>query len=1191
MRGSLTGLPAVGGRDGEDAVRHDRATAAGVAGGRVNEPGDPGVPGRTFVGRARELAELRAAIADAGAGRGRLVLIAGAAGIGKTRLAGELQVLAEAAGMQASWARCWDGGGAPAFWPWTVLLRPLLASTDAAAVAARLGLAAAPLVHLVPELRAQRTPVPAPPPPGAFDSERARFPLFDAVARVLRELAQDRPLLLLFDDLHAADEASLLLLRFVARDLHGARLLIAATLRERDPDIDPATAQLLARLGRAGTHLPLAGWSEEETAQFVTAASGTAPPPGFIARLQELTEGNPFFVDEIVRLRLAAGGGRLPPAPGGPLPGSIRATIEEHLRRLPAASREALELAAVIGREFDFAVLRAALEVDAAALLAALAPAQAAGVVSERQAAPRFAFAHALIRETLYTGLAEDVRRRAHARIGAALEQLTAGDCEPHLDALAHHFAQAAPAGTAAQAVTYAVRAAEHAATMFAFEAAEHHLERALQLQALLPAPEARATLLLRLQLGEMQGAAWALERARATFIAAADQARRLGEREAFARAALGVAGLGFGVPRGTVDAGIVALLEEALAGLDADSALWARVAARLAVELHFSAEAERRDVLSRAAIDTARRGGDTATLAAVLSARHFAVWDSAEVEERLALAAEGVQLADACGDVDLGLQHRVWRLVDLWEIGDVTTFDREFDIFARRAEARRTPKFLGFAAALRGLRALWAGRFEDAIALSQAAMALGERVGDRANFASVAVQIFVARRAQDRLAEIEPLVRLWAERTPALAASRCLLAILCADLEHTAEARLAYEHLVADDLVSLQCRNALVPLLPYLAELCVQFRDTRRAPLLYRHLLGLAGRNLGLGPNVVFGPASHSLAVLADLLGQHAEAERHFTRAAEEATRAQAPPWLAAIQLDHGAALLARGEAGRAAPLLQSAAEIATALGMARISARLARLPRPPAVEADAATTALAAGGEGGSIAGPSAGREGPRRVVPFPARPAARAAARAPAEGQFRREGEYWTIGIGTDVVRLRDTSGLRYLAELLRRPGVDVPAVTLASTLQAPPDTGPAHADAAAHQAGLTAAEHGGSEGLLDAQARAAYTRQLAGLREQLDEARAHNDAGRIEALEREIAFLSRELARAVGLDGRDRPGSTRAERARLNVTRAIRAAIRRLAGASRDLGLYFETTIRTGTFCSFTPDPRLPVRWSF
>lgn len=1155
----------------------------------------PAGTGRTFVGRERELAELQAGLQDALAGRGRVFLIVGEAGIGKTRLVAQLQAGIEPGTARVSWARCWEGDGAPAFWPWTVLLRHVARGLDDARLRAALRARADLVAHLLPELRERFPDLAHPTAPPGLDSEHARFPLFDAVAGFLRQVAETMPLVIVLDDLQAADDASLLLLSFLARDLHGAHLLIVGTCRETPPGPESERTRLLGGIGRAGVRLPLAGWDRDETARFVSAAAGAAAPPALVEPLHALTDGNPFFVDEIVRLLLAEGGGRLPETLALRLPSSIRATIHERLRPLTPACIRALEAAAVIGREFDLATLRAATDDDGPALLEALAAAEAASVIVRRRSAvPSYGFAHALTRETLYEAMSSDLRMGLHQRVGEALERLHAADLGPHLDALAHHFAHAASSAAAAKAIAYDVRAAERASGMLAYEAAVRHLERALQAHALLTAPDADAALALRLQLGEMQAAAWTNEPARASFQLAAEQARRLGRPQALARAALGVAGLGFGLPRGVVDAENVALLEEALRGLPESDPLWPRVAVRLAVELHFSADAERRETLSQAAVAAARRLPDVATLAYVVNARHFAVWDSAEVEERLALADEAVRLADRIGEPELALQGRTWRLMDLWEIGDVTGFDREYETYARLADARRAPKFLGFAAALRGLRLLWAGKFDEAVAHSETVLELGQRIGDRAAFMSIGIQVFVARRAQGRLAEIEPMVRLGVEQAPAIPAPRCMLALLHTDLGHEADARREYELLAADDFVALQRRNVLHPLLPYLAEIAVALGDTRRAAILYRSLLPFAGRNMGLGPHVIFGPSSHALGLLAAELGQWADAERHFRNAIDEATRAQGPAWLAAIECDYGAALLARGDAARAEPLLRSARAAAERLGMGLIRNRLAAVESAEVPQREPVSAAVAAAGESGrGVAAPRDGGNG--RVLRFPVKAGVRAVAArppGPQEGQFRREGEYWTIGIGHDVVRLRDTSGLRYLAALLRQPDAELHALLLAGAEQGGPlATGTATGEVAARQAGLAVDEAAEAHELLDEQARAAYRRQLTDLREHLAEAERFNDRDRCEALGREIEFLSRELARAVGLHGRARPGSTRAERARLNVTRAIRSAIRRIGAANRDLGLYFDTTIRTGAFCVYNPDPRVPVSWTF
>jgi tetratricopeptide (TPR) repeat protein len=1154
---------------------------------------------RLFIGRERELAELQAGVADAVGGRGRLFLLVGEAGIGKTRLATEVQTTACAAGAQVRWARCWEGGGAPAFWPWSMLLRALARECPDSTVAA--ALAAGPAAtQLAPELRLRAPNLPPPAEGSGLDSEHARFPLFEAVASVLRHLADAHPLVLVLDDLHAADHASLLLLAFLARDLHDARVLLIGTYRDIEAQQDGERARLLTGIGRAGHRLPLGGWGEDEVTRYVAGACGTTPAAELIRALHRVTEGNPFFVDEIVRLLIAEGGGRLPARFALRIPRSIGATIRERLRPFPPPLQRALAAAAVIGRDFDLATVREACASDTDSLLDGLGQAEAAGVVQRLPGVlGRYSFTHALIRETVYSDLAPTERAGWHLCVGEALERLHTADLEPHLDALAHHFALAAgQAGDIGKAIVYSVRAARHAANLLAFEEATRHYECALQVQALQVPLDQATQLMLRLGLGEMQAAAWNLPAARATLLSAADLARRLEQPDAFARAALGFAGLGFGLPRGVVDADIVALLEESLQQLgERRDAIWARAAVRLAVELHFSAEAERRDALSRYAVDTARRLDDPATLAYVINARHFAVWSTAEHDERLALADEAIRLAERVRDPDLLLQARTWRLLDLAEIGDSIGFDRELESYERLSEQRRLPKYLALVLALHGLRALWMGQFDAAIGHAEAALALGERVGDRASFMSVSVQIFFARRAQGRLAELEPIARALAEQYTTIPATRCALALLYAELGRTEEARREYERLAADDFVSLQNRNILHPLLPLLGELCVVLDDRRRAPILYRQLLPFAGRVMGLGPNVLIGPASHTLGTLAGVLEQWDRAEQHFESALEETARMQAPVWRAHVEYDYARCLVACGALERADELAAAAAARARGLGMPPLLARAGAL-RARCADATPEDTQRAAVGARDSAAPSPAlasGKDSGARVLRFPVKGAGRVAATRSGNAHdclLRCEGEYWTVGYDGDVLRLRSTSGLRYLAHLLRHPGREFHALDLAALERAPDATAPS--PLAAEQAaelGLPVAQGSAGEELLDPRARAAYKEQLDDLRDQLEEAQRFNDHARATRVQGEIDFLARELARAVGLHGHARPGASRAERARLNVTRAIKSAMRRIDENHHELGLYLTTTIKTGLYCSYTPDPRLTVHWVF
>jgi hypothetical protein len=189
------------------------------------------------------------------------------------------------------------------------------------------------------------------------------------------------------------------------------------------------------------------------------------------------------------------------------------------------------------------------------------------------------------------------------------------------------------------------------------------------------------------------------------------------------------------------------------------------------------------------------------------------------------------------------------------------------------------------------------------------------------------------------------------------------------------------------------------------------------------------------------------------------------------------------------------------------------------------------------------------------------------------------------FRREGEYWTVVFAQDAFRLRDAKGLRYLAKLLAEPGREfhvLDLVTEAPTAPKRPADGETRADARADALG-----HAGE--LLDAKAKEAYRRRLAEIEEELSDAEAMGDADRAERARGEREFLAAELAAAVGLGGRDRVAASASERARLNVTRAIRSALGRMHEHSPALGRHLSVAVRTGTFCCYEPDPRVPVDW--
>jgi len=324
------------------AVVHPALAAPQLAlTGRAERPDRP-----AFVGRRAERAGLLAALDHALGGQGQLVLLGGEAGIGKTRLAEEVCAEARSREARVAWGRCREGAGAPAYWPWRQALRGYAAGRPPAEVAAELGPEVGELAQLLPELgelEGSRRP------PAEPDPEMARFRLFDAMTACLRSAAAARGLVVVLDDLHWADRASLLLLGFVAGELPDTRLLLVGTYRDVEVDRRHPLSGTLAELFRtpATSYVALSGLERADVGRFIAGVTGADPAADLVAAVHDQTEGNPYFVGELVRLlaaehRLEAAG-----LAGAGVPEGIRHVIGRRLNRLPDAVTGSLSVACV----------------------------------------------------------------------------------------------------------------------------------------------------------------------------------------------------------------------------------------------------------------------------------------------------------------------------------------------------------------------------------------------------------------------------------------------------------------------------------------------------------------------------------------------------------------------------------------------------------------------------------------------------------------------------------------------------------------------------------------------------------------------------------------------------------------------------------------------------------------------------
>ena len=1109
-----------------------------------------------FVGRVREVEILESALRAALDGHGSIVALAGEPGIGKTRLAEEIAARASGAGALVLWGKCWETGGARAFWPWVQVVRTYAREVDERELHEAFGPAWAEVSVIVPELRGETPSRPSVP---AIDSEHARFVLFDAMAGCLARAARRRPLVLVLDDLHAADLPSLLLLQFVAKALHRDRVLILGAHREAEVRRRPDAARVIADLARSGTTIPLRGLADGETQHLLSAAFAVEVGASTVATLQTMTGGNPFLIEEVAHVLVAERRiDRLTSLDGASvLPVHARELVRHRLDLLPAPAHETLRVAALIGQEFGLRMLQTVCGLTEGVVLERLREPIADGLVLAAPEGTRYRFVHALVRETLTDELSATERLALHRAVGEAIETVHGPHLEPYFGSLSHHFVRAAPAGDGERAVRYAAAAGEYALRVLAYEDAALHYEGALEALHFVPAPavERRAELLLGLGTCHLKAAD--LEGARRAFGEAAAIARTLGRPDLLGRAALGFAPwTAYGR---TSDSG-ARLLEEALGAQGAvDSPLRAELLARLAHVLDGTGarwSRERVIALSREATAIARRVGERRSLARTLFVARWVDWDPASFAERHGMTEEMLAVAQQLDDRDLAVLAAEWQVVDCLELGESADLDAALCTHAALADELRQPEHLWWSAVWRAMRALMEGPSAEAEALVAQAYGIGEGV-ERDNAYLVShiqlSQILIDRgQLEGPLQALEAVV---AERREILEGDPylfCRRAEAFVELGREDEARREFERLAADDFASVGFDMRHAVNLASLAVTCAALGDQRRAAVLAERLRPTAGRQLVFGPALLsVGPSSRYQGLLAATMRRYDVAQRHFDDALAACVRLGWEPLAARTRCDQAAALLGRGrrqDRAAARRLLEDAAASADRLGMDGVAMRARSLQEQCADEV--------------RLAG---ARERPANL--------------------WQREGDYWTVAYEGVTSRLRHAAGLAYLAELLRAPAREIHALELVGVTGRDPD-----AARAAPPAALAVRSSSDGDELLDPEARAAYRGRLRELEAELTEAEEANDPGRAGRLRVEREALESELMRAVGLGGRARRTTGAAERARLNVTRAIRTAIARLDASNPALGRHLMRRVRTGTFCMYLPDPRVAVAWT-
>ena len=900
-----------------------------------------------LVGRERELAELERLFEDEREDVPCVGLVSGDPGVGKSRLAAEVARRLHERGAVVLAGRSPREPLAP-YQPFLEALRHYISGAPIDELQAIVREHGTELQRLLPELGRRVADLP---PPAEVQPQTERYRLFEAVVGVLARISASSQLLLVLDDLHWADRPTLLLLRHLAAAHEPARITILGAYRQGE-EKQGAFADALEELrdDQLVSEIRLAGLGEEETGQMVAARTGRVPPVPLVRALHAKTEGNPLFVSQIVRELRGAG---VDIATAGPpdlrslgLPEDVKRVIAHRLSGLGEETKEWLRVAAVIGSEFDASLVERVSSLDEDRWIAALEEALVAGVVYE-QAAPRqgaatplgYSFSHVLIRETLYEEMSGLRRARIHRRLGEALEQLGGAEAGPDSERvamLAEHYTRAAGPEDAEKAIRYATQAAERATAMLAYEQAEEYYARALSLLERFSAHEEARRLELLLRLGEAYVRAGDQPLAWAPLRQAADLAIRRRDAESLARAAVAASRRYVQQP-GRVDEELLELIDRALEMTAGQrTTLRVSVLARLCGALYYSTGRDRMAAASAEATEIAAELGDPLARALAAAARRRTFWAPSRLDQRLSDAAELLRFAREAGDLELTLQGHAWLMIDLLEHGDPDAVDAQMEAFSEGAERLRQPLYLWQAAVWRAMRALLAGRLEEADRLAARALAIGARSESVTAGQWYAIQLIAIRRDQGRMGELEEGVRQVTEQYPSLRGYRTALALLLAETGRPDEARAELDSVAVDEIPD---DGDWLTTITMLADLAADLGDAGRAERLYELLEPYAEVNVVIGFGVVCdGAAARHLGRLAAATGRRDDATQHFERALERNAALGAAICLARTQLDY-AQVLGSARPRRARELVGAASATARELGVSALQRRAAAL------------------------------------------------------------------------------------------------------------------------------------------------------------------------------------------------------------------------------------------------------------
>jgi DNA-binding CsgD family transcriptional regulator/tetratricopeptide (TPR) repeat protein len=833
-----------------------------------------GVP---IVGRNDELAQLRAALVAASGGAGRLVLVSGEPGIGKTRLASALTDMASEYDVPVAVGRAVDDPGMPPLWPWRETGRSVSALASALDDAAGSAGGA---------------------PAAAADSAAARFMMFATACQALGDAAADRGLLVVLEDLQWADRSSLLLLRHLVGELPHSRVLVVATFRETT---DTPLAGLLPALLAAGDArlIRLTGLSPPDIAQWLRMLGTSGDVDHLAGRLWAGTGGNPLFVRMIAERGTLAVGDEPSGTP------ELRHLVLARCDRLGKPARDLLGAASVLGERIDPPVL---------AEVAGLAPAAAGGLLDQAVAqgvlisAPdvgELSFTHALVRDAVYDELAPSRRMALHERAARALERSGRGAAVA--GQIATHWRRSGGPGWAAHCVRWAREAARSATTSLAYDEAARFAALALDAAE---ADSAHADPGLRAELAlDAARAEFAAGHVKASLVrcqAAARFAEDAGRPDILTSAALVITGMGDPETVAAVDL----LCAKAIVAVPpGDAGSRARLRARQAIFAAETGAGDRARELSAEALALAERSGDPDALLDGIHARHVSLSAPQFLDERGELATRACEVANRARQPLAELWGHVWLVDAAFQAGDLAAVDHELGQIEQLAAYRKHSIAWWHLYRLRATRAALTGDLDEAEAHNEAARAVAARIGAVSTigmYYAFLGQLAMLRGTMDR--ETGEAILAMSRQASSIALVRVFVPqvhLLLGDYDLARATFEEFRHMPG----TVEVGPRWAALLYQIGTVAVLLDDAATADRVYVEVSGLAPGYAGDGSGVVFcgGSTQRWTGDLALATGRVDEAISRYTDAIEMNARIGARPFLALSRLGLAKALVTR--------------------------------------------------------------------------------------------------------------------------------------------------------------------------------------------------------------------------------------------------------------------------------------------